>query len=204
MTATIITMYIFVLLLLLSQHYGKLAYVWLTKPLASFAFVILAIQAGAFYSYIGILFFIGFLFSWLGDVLLIKKQTFIFGLFCFLLTHIAYIIAFYSLGISILYFIIAFLVTLFLGLFIAIWIIPHVEKRLVMPVIIYMLIIALMLSAAIATNNIIIMIAALLFCASDISVARDQFMHAKFFNIVWGLLFYYTAQALLALNLNLI
>ena len=43
-----------------------------------------------------------------------------------------------------------------------------------------------------------ILVAALLFAASDIAVARDKFVAAAFINRAWGLPTYYAAQLMLA------
>src|SRR5260370_30008726 len=65
---------------------------WLFKPLASAAFVALALSAGATATAYGRWVLVALVLSWLGDVLLIPRSTVTFrlGLASFLVGHLAF------------------------------------------------------------------------------------------------------------------
>jgi uncharacterized membrane protein YhhN len=70
------------------------------------------------------------------------------------------------------------------------------------PVYAYVAVISSMLiaaaGAAVAMSRPDVFAGALLFYLSDLSVARDQFIRASFWNGAWGLPFYFVAQLILA------
>jgi uncharacterized membrane protein YhhN len=76
------------------------------------------------------------------------------------------------------------------------------------PVQAYFLVIGVMTALACAVSGAggpsVIAAGALAFTASDISVARDRFVHAQFINRAWGLPMYYLATVLLALSPSLV
>ena len=68
----------------------------------------------------------------------------------------------------------------------------------------YLAVIGVMCALALAFTGaggpVTVAVGALAFAASDLSVARDRFVHQDFFNRAWGLPLYYCAQLLLALS----
>src|SRR4051812_48840914 len=67
---------------------------WLSKPVASAAFVGVALANGASATPFGRWIVAALVFSWLGDVLLIPKSTFLAGLGSFLVGHLLFAAAF--------------------------------------------------------------------------------------------------------------
>ena len=83
--------------LLLAERRGSRNGLWLTKPVASAAFVWLGLESGALDSTYGQFVLAGLVLCMLGDVLLIplgRPGIFRAGLFAFLLGHVAYSAAF--------------------------------------------------------------------------------------------------------------
>lgn len=83
--------------LLIAERRGSPAGLWLTKPVASAAFIWLGLESGALDSGYGQLVLAGLVLCMLGDLLLIplgRPAIFRAGLFAFLLGHVAYSAAF--------------------------------------------------------------------------------------------------------------
>lgn len=86
------------------------------------------------------------------------------------------------------------------------WLFPRLAAMRV-PVAVYVAIITVMVVAALALHQLrpepgrLFLVGALLFYASDLSVARDRFVHSAFLNRAWGLPAYYLAQICIALSL---
>lgn len=176
------------------------------KFLASSAFLVVVIGAGAFRSSYGKVIFAGLIFSWCGDMFLLgsSQELFLAGLASFLLGHMAYIVAFAIRGISSRWSLSASLPILAVSLVVTFWLSPHVAPYMLIPVRVYTIIIGLMIIAAIGTRGaggpLLIPTGAALFYFSDLSVATMQFMEPAFPTYIWGLPFYYTGQLLLALS----
>ena len=191
-----------VALLLMEQNMGAAA----AKLIASSAFVALAIRAGALRSNYGRIILLGLVFSWSGDAFLIgETQTlFLAGLGAFLLVHVAYIVAFVLLGISIKWAGIAALAIGALAIAITVWLAPHIPSALVLPVRAYTTVISLMVIAAFGTRgrgaSILIVAGAAMFFLSDLSVAALRLVQTDFPTYVWGLPLYYAGQVCLALS----
>jgi len=178
---------------------------WLTKPLASLAFMWAGLQAGALESSYGALIFAGLGLCLLGDLLLIplgRPTVFRAGVFAFLSGHLAYSAAFltrpiHPLGLGVA----AVLLAVGLGLVLR-WLSPSLPKDMVWSVRAYMLVIGFMSALACGVTAAggpwAVAIGALAFTASDISVARDRFVRHEFANRAWGLPLYYAAQLLIA------
>ncbi len=203
-----ISVFISLTILLFAKHYNSNLLVCSAKPSASISFLVLALISHALLSKYGIIILGALTFSVVGDILLLKNNNrfFIAGLISFLIAHVFFIIAFLIQISSFTYLYFTFVPCLIFSFAIACWLIPKVERELKIPVIIYMLVITIMLSCAIAsfytTTNYLILIGALLFYFSDLSVARDRFCAAGILNLVWGLTFYYTAQVLLIFSIH--
>ena len=83
--------------LLVAEYRDSRVGLWLTKPIASAAFVWLGLVSGALDSGYGRLLLLSLALCLLGDVLLISREqpkAFRAGLFAFLLGHVAYSAAF--------------------------------------------------------------------------------------------------------------
>jgi uncharacterized membrane protein YhhN len=144
------------------------------------------------------------LLSLAGDVLLIPRTRgmFLAGLVSFLCGHVAFCAAFLRHGIDQRASAWAALPLLGLAALIGRWLLPKVDKRMLVPVLAYVGVITTMVALAIGVvvhgGTPWIAVGALAFYGSDLSVARDQFVAPGFVNRVWGLPLYYAAQVVLA------
>ena len=78
---------------------------WLAVPaklIASTAFVVVAVTAGALESRYGRILLLGLVLSWFGDAFLLSetKRWLLSGLVSFLLAHVAYVVAFATVGVT--------------------------------------------------------------------------------------------------------
>lgn len=179
------------------------------KPFASLGFIVAAIGFGALESRYGNIILAGLILGAVGDVCLLgqAKQYFIAGLVSFLLGHVAYVIAFSSLPISIVPALVAAAVMATVMAAIARWVFPHAPDMRV-PIGIYMLVIAAMCVVAIGAGAAgapwMIPVGAVMFTASDIAVVRDRFVAPGFVNRLWGLPLYYAAQLIIAWSIMVV
>lgn len=137
-----------------------------------------------------------------GDIALLGrgKRAFMIGLGAFLLGHLAYVIAFarvvpiaeWATPLA------ALPVAVAVGALAYLW--PHLGSMRV-PVIAYVIVIVAMVAGALAIGREPLRLGALLFFASDLSVARDKFVAPGFANKAWGLPAYYAGQLLIAWSL---
>lgn len=191
--------------LLVAERRQSALGVWLSKPIASTAFLAAAVAAGALQSGYGTAILWGLALSWLGDVLLIargKPRVFLCGVMSFLLGHVAYVTAFAGRGMTTAGLAPMAVAVVLAGAGAGIWLWPHVEHEMKIAVPAYIGVISAMVLAAIATHMIRpspwILAGALGFYFSDLSVARDRFVAPGFVNKAWGLPLYYAAQVVLA------
>jgi uncharacterized membrane protein YhhN len=156
----------------------------------------------------------GLLLCLVGDFFLAlpQKVMFLAGLISFLLGHVLYVLAFFSVvsisgliwpGVA---------VVLLVSGSVFLWLRPHLGGMKI-PVFFYVVIISLMVVGAWALlidgglpvkSRIVIFTGALLFYFSDIFVARDRFLKKEFLNRLIGLPLYYAGQFLLAFSVGLI
>lgn len=191
--------------LLVAERRQSQAGKWLTKPVASAAFIAVAVFSGATHASYGLLILLGLALCLLGDVLLIPERrpsVFRLGLFAFLAGHVAFVCAFLTqprsngwLGLA--------AVLLALALWrVWLWLSPSVARDMRVPVQAYFLVIGVMTALACSVTGAggpaSIAAGAIAFAASDVAVARDRFVHHEFSNRAWGLPLYYLAQVLLA------
>ena len=175
----------------------------LFKMAASTGFVAIALSVGALSNTYGRIVLVALVFSWAGDLLLTftSPPAFLGGLVTFLLAQVAYSAAFGVLGVDAVVATAAVIAMTIIGLFIWRWLGPHVGD-MTGPVVAYVVVITVMVVMALgafgAGATIFIPIGAVLFYASDIAVARNQFVAPGNANRVWGLPLYYLAQVLLA------
>lgn len=179
--------------------------VWISKPLASSAFLGAALAGGALDSQYGRWILVGLALSWLGDVLLIPRnapRVFQAGVLSFLLGHVAYTGGFATLGIASTPALAAAVVAVVAGAAIFRSLDPHIPAEMRVAAYAYMVVISLMViaaaGAAFTAATAAILVGAVAFYLSDISVARDRFVGAAFANRLWGLPLYYAAQLVLA------
>ena len=189
--------------LLVAEARASRAGIWLAKPAASTLFVVVACLAGATGSTFGLLVLSGLGLSWFGDVFLIGQRTvaFIAGLSAFLLAHLAYAAAFFTLPLEILPTMLAGAGMLLVAIVVLRWLWPGLPAALRAPVVAYVLVIALMVAIAGGTVP-VLLLAAAVFAASDVFVARERFVRSSLANRLCGLPLYYAAQLAFALSVS--
>ena len=179
------------------------------KPLASTAFIAVALHLGALETVYGQALFTGLLLSWFGDMFLIPKgakRWFLAGLVSFLLGHVAYVTAFWLYGGDRDVLALAAGVSVIPAIVVLRWLWPHLKMQMRGPVVAYILVISAMISAAImaysAGQRWEILVGAILFYLSDLFVARHRFICEERVHRVVGLPLYYGGQFILALTLG--
>ena len=175
------------------------------KLVAASAYIAAALSLGAAGMLYGQVLLAGMAFCWLGDLLLVSrdsKRLFLAGLVSFLLGHIVYIGAFAVRGISVPSFLGTCIVMAVFTLIVMRWLKPGLDDRMRLPVWAYVIAISLMMAMATATfsahGGLVLFLGGLLFVVSDIAVARNRFLSPGFINRAWGLPTYFAAQLLLA------
>jgi uncharacterized membrane protein YhhN len=152
---------------------------------------------------------VALILSWWGDFFLMFRRTTLFlaGLVSFLLAHFAYGLAFLVHGLDRYWTSLALIILIVPAAVVARWLHPHLPAAMRPPVWAYVVVITLMLALASGTQgaggHTLILLGALAFYISDISVARDRFVVQNFTNRLWGLPLYYLAQFLLAASIRL-
>ncbi len=195
-------------MLLMAEHAQDRRGKWTWKPIASLGFIIVALGHGPSSSTYDVAIVAGLFLGAIGDVLLIPKakQAFMAGLGVFLLGHVAYVMAFWSLGVTFTAFLPAFAVLLLVAALVAQRLLVHVPQRMKVPVALYILVITVMMAAAVtaflAGANGIIVAGSALFYLSDLAVARERFVEPGFVNRAVGLPMYYVGQLLLAWSIT--
>lgn len=175
--------------LLLSEARRSPRGIAIWKPVASLGFLVLGALGGP------TLFLLALALSFVGDVGLIRMDRpawFRVALWAFLLAHMAYVVAFAARGEAWPLVGVAALLLIVPGVLVARWIRPTRE------VVAYMIVISLMVALAVGTRDAWLVGAAILFYASDVTVARHRFVKAEPRNRLVGLPMYYAAQAMFA------
>lgn len=174
------------------------------KMAASTGFVAVALALGATNTVYGRWVLGALLLGWVGDALLLSSapRAFLAGLGAFLLSHLLYVGAFASGALSLPVAAIALAPALAVGVVVLRWLLPHVPAGFKAPVTAYVVVILGMCVAAAghagATGRYAVLGGALLFAASDVSVASDQFVRRAYVNRLWGWPAYFVAQLVLA------
>jgi uncharacterized membrane protein YhhN len=168
------------------------------KLVASAAFCVVGVLAmdGSPYAHWVV---IGLVLGAIGDACLLGRgRWFLAGLVVFLLGHLAYVAGITTIAPP---------PSSWLGLAAAVPIgvgalaLARLWPRLGsmrMPVVAYVGVIVAMVVGALATGRPVLVAGALLFFASDLSVAQDRFVQPAFANKLWGLPAYYAGQLLIA------
>ncbi len=183
---------------------------WVAKPLASIGFLIIAFAPLADGLTLNPL-HVGLALSAVGDVALVPrfKRSFLVGLGCFALAHVAYT-AYFVLAITdepgiqtVAVGAVAFIAFMAIGHRIWKWLEPHTGSMRI-PVRVYVLLVSLMAISAVTYATLpgvefaLAPLGAVLFYLSDLSVARDRFIGHSFTNKLWGLPLYYLGVVLIA------
>ena len=177
-----------------------------TKLLASSGFLATAWSAGAHRHRYGKILSTGLVLSWIGDAFLIStaQQIFLLGLVSFLFAHVAYIIAFTDYGLNRKWMMFASVPVVVAAMLVLTWLTPQVSADMDVPVRAYTVVISIMVVTAFGSKgegaSILVVIGALLFFISDLSVAALRFTATEFPTYIWGLPFYYAGQLCLALS----
>lgn len=179
------------------------------KPLAAAAFVWLALRLGASDSSFGNWMLAGLILCMLGDLFLMpdNKRSFLVGLIAFLCGHLLYAIAFIQLQQNTTGLLLSALPALLLMSLTLRWLLPHVPRDMKIPVTFYTLVITgMLLCAGLTAGHAaapLILVGAWGFAASDIAVARQQFVKPQQLNRLWGTPLYFLAQMILAASVAL-
>ncbi len=177
------------------------------KTLAAMGFLAAALQSEPWNATTATWITVGLFLSVVGDISLLPSGTgrwFYVGIGAFLLAHLAYTTAFFTLGVAPMWTLIAALVLTPLATGFYRWLTPDVPPKLRTPVVAYLVVIALMVCTGLgaygaAKQSLLIPVAVLLFALSDVAVARQRFKAPRFSNKAWGLPTYFGAQLLFAL-----
>jgi len=193
--------------LLVAEHRGSQRGRWLTKPVASAAFIWAGLVAGALDSTYGQLLMLGLVLCLAGDVLLIPQDRPAVcraGVFAFLFGHVAYSAAFLTRPLGVTGLVLGGVLLAVVVVVVLRWLGRSLPVDMVWPVRAYLVVIGVMTALACgvtaAGGPLALAIGALAFTASDVSVARDRFVKHDFANRAWGLPLYYAAQFLIAMS----
>jgi uncharacterized membrane protein YhhN len=184
---------------------------YVCKPLAAAAFVWLAWSLDATDSSYGKWLLAALLFCMLGDLLLMpdSERGFLAGLAAFLCGHLLFAVAFLQLPANPVGLAISAVPVLVLLVTVWRWLMPHVNREMKVPVMLYIVVISGMLLCAGLTagqpSAWLIIGGAWGFACSDLAVARRQFiLPASRLNSAWGTPLYFLSQMTLAGSLALI
>jgi uncharacterized membrane protein YhhN len=182
---------------------------YLFKPLAALGFILLAIYFGALETKYGQIILAGLVACALGDVFLLSRKSESFfkaGIAAFAVGHLIYTWAFiHKTGDEMsAAMIVASFMILGIATFFFIWLKPKLPRGLKAPVLLYVMIIVWMVHGSLRMDMgqllILAPIAAIMFAASDMFVARDRFVKPDPKNALAITPLYFGAQALYALS----
>ena len=127
---------------------------WGGEMTASTVFVLFSIYLDALESVHGQSLLAALVCSWFGDLLLFpgKSRWFLYGLFSFLLAHIAFAFCFIQRGIDTNHLLLPGAGAILLVIVVSYWLVPHVEKEMKLPVLGYMAAIVFMVVLAFGTH----------------------------------------------------
>lgn len=211
MLAPLLLCAVFVAGLLVAEFRNSERGIWLTKPLASLAFVWFGLASGAMDSSYGRWILAGLLLCMLGDLLLIpqgNQRVFRAGIFAFLSGHLAYVAAFWTQPMAASGLMAGGLLAAGICGGVLVWLNRWLPAGMVWPVRVYMTVIGVMTALACGVTAAggpwLVAAGAVAFTVSDVFVARDRFIGSDFLNRALGLPLYYAAQMMLAMTSGLI
>ncbi len=190
--------------LLLDMHAPSVA----AKLVASTAFIAIALKCGATSYAYGRLIVLGLAFSWFGDMFLTGSTdtAFLLGLGAFLLAHITYIAAFVTHGYDRRWVIVTAIPLAAIAIAVWAWLEPSTAPYLSIPVRTYIAAITVMVILAFGTQGSggsrYIVVGAVLFFLSDLSVAALRLLETPYATYLVGLPAYYAGQVCLALSVS--
>lgn len=190
--------------LLVGEKTGKRWLVFIAKPVASLAFVLLGWRLCPPGSPYGAWVVLALVLSLAGDVALMLEGGFVAGLASFLLAHIAYIAAFQTVAPAASWRLSLAAPVVTVSAIAAAWLWPYLgRKRWV--VLAYVAVITVMVWGGVSIGFSpggwwVRGVGAVLFYVSDLFVARNRFVAKGFINRAWGLPLYYLGQVLLAVS----
>ncbi|MHA7834114.1 MAG: lysoplasmalogenase family protein [Algiphilus sp.] len=194
-----------VALALYGESSGRIVLQWLGKPLAAISFVVAALYWGAWESTYGKTLLFGLCLGAVGDVLLIPRwhaRTFMGALNLFLLSHVAYVIAFAALPLHGGAAALTAAAVVGTGIALAFWLLPQISEDLRTAVLTYFGVVGVMLVTAVsacwAGASALIAIGALGLFVSDVAMARERFVCASPLNRLVGMPVYFASQMVLA------
>lgn len=184
------------------------------KTSASICFVAIGLLAFSLDSSYSRWIILGLVFGAIGDVALLfdSQRAFLIGLVSFLLGHIGYVVAFAFVVPLGQWFGVLSIAPCIAALLVLVYLWPHLGSMR-LPVIAYVTAIVLMVQGAMAVYQMspiafgawparLALVGAILFFASDISVAKGRFVQASFVDKAWGLPAYYLGQLCIAWSLS--
>lgn len=207
MAAPVTLSIVSVTLLMLSDLRASIAGRYLCKPIAAAAFIWLAWALGAVDTQFGQWMLAALVLCMLGDLFLMPDNaaSFLAGLTAFLCGHLLFTVAFFHLGNNTVAAAVSLVPAVVLLVLVARWLAPHVPAKMKIPVALYVVVISAMLVAAGLTAGHAaapyIIIGAWAFAASDLAVARRQFIDPSRMNALWGTPLYFGAQMILATSI---
>jgi len=187
----------------------------ITKPTLSLLFIAVALIARYSCQKYFIMILAGLIFCMLGDVFLIfvnSKKLFLAGLVSFLIGHILYGSAFFTVSSPSLLTLVFAVFSIALSSTVFIMLRSYLGKMMA-PVLVYILIITVMVIGAATlmgdkklnpVGRSLAFFGALLFYCSDMFVARQRFVKKEFANRFIGLPLYYIGQFMIACSIRLI
>lgn len=173
------------------------------KPLAAIGFCLLAIHMGALQSLYGHLILLALAFCAVGDIALLSRtrpKLFQIGMATFGIGHVIYAVAFFKIGFHLTTAVIALAIMGSIAFFLLRYLKTHMEPDMQGPVSVYIVIITTMVVTAAASQNMYILLPAVMFAASDMVVARDRFVSRNRRHALLISPLYFGAQALFAFS----
>jgi uncharacterized membrane protein YhhN len=198
--------------LLLAEHRDHAGARVVFKTAAATGFVGLALVQGAIETAFGAWLTMGLVLSMFGDLALLARgagRAFLTGIGAFLLAHVAYLGAFFSVGIHPAWALAGLVVFSPIGVVLYRWLSKDVPSTLKLPVLAYILVITLMVAGALGVwgtqpDLTLLPPTAALFMISDIGVAMQRFKGAGFSTKLWATPAYFIAQFLFAIHAMLV
>ncbi|MFK7974964.1 MAG: lysoplasmalogenase [Halioglobus sp.] len=196
-----------VTLLVVSDLRGSRLGRYICKPIAAAAFIWLAWALGAANTQYGQWMLAALILCMLGDLFLMpdSQKSFLAGLTAFLCGHLLFAVAFYKLHMNVGAALASAVPAVLLLALVGRWLHPHIPAAMKAPVALYIVVITAMLVCAGFTIGHpaapFVVVGAWAFAASDLAVARRQFIDPSRVNALWGTPLYFGAQMVLATSI---